>query len=486
MFLVNLFMVYIFQLPHIMSKIKAQISPFFHRGGEFIKVELPNTDAAKNLIRSVTGRKWSQTHRSWYVPKTAAVYADLQNKFDLKLNLPDEIIKFAQPAKAIVHPKEDTPVFPTFFNIKLPDGRIQKRVTGKKLILQAEKATRFKVFVPFDKKGWIGVIKDIPGRAWNIEESYWSIPYVKQSFRLLKKFIGLQNCQFGFEIRANIPEAYIAVSKTNSSTKKQRPYELLNNQQKEAISKLLERLTLEKRAYSTMKSYRHHLTFFFLYYKDLSPKEISKKQFEQYLLHLIRKKRISSSTQNSVINAVKAYWERVLNRGKVWVDIPRPQKAKKLPNILSVEEVLYVITAPDNLKHKLALMLIYSAGLRRSELLNLLVRDINIKRRAIHIKNSKGQRDRYVTLAESVIPFLEEYKRQYKPVKWLFEGQTGGQYSATSLQKIFRTALNKSKVNPYATLHTLRHSYATHCVENGHNLKAVKLRSPLDDMNLNV
>ena len=179
-----------------------------------------------------------------------------------------------------------------------------------------------------------------------------------------------------------------------------------------------------------------------------------------------------------------------------------------LPKILSTEEVVDLLDAVDNLKHKLALLLIYSSGLRRGELLNLLKKDINIKRRVIHIKSAKGKKDRYVVLAETVVPYLKTYLKQYRPVRWLFEGQNGGQYSATSLWKVFNAALEKSKVNPYATLHTLRHSYATHCVENGHNLKSVqealghaslkttevylhissealkKLKSPLDNLEL--
>ena len=120
------------------------------------------------------------------------------------------------------------------------------------------------------------------------------------------------------------------------------------------------------------------------------------------------------------------------------------------------------------------MLLIYSSGLRLGELTNLLVRDINVNRRHIHVKGGKGKKDRYVTLAKTVIPFLEKYKKQYLPAHWLFEGQSGGKYSKRSVQEIFKKALQKSRVNPYATVHTLRHSYATHCVENGHNLKAVQ------------
>jgi integrase/recombinase XerD len=493
-----------------MSKTKAHISPLFHRGEEFIKVSLPNTDIAKSLIRSVTGRKWSQTHRCWYVPKTTAVYKELQEKFELSIETTTlealksketEIKPTVSPAKIKHKP------LPTFFEIKQQDGRIQKRVTGNKILLVPEKESRFKVFIPFDKKGWIAAVKEIPGRAWNMDESYWSVPYVKMSFRLLKKNIGMHNLSIGFIINADIPEE-IKVPLKSQKVSSPTGYNLLNNLQQEAVTALNEKLMLERLAVSTMKSYKHHLTGLLLHYKNLKPDEISKKQFEQYLLHLIRFKKISESTQSSIINAVKAYWERVLKRGKEWIEIPRPKRPKKMPNVLSIEEVTALISAPKNLKHKFALLLIYSAGLRRSELLNLKTKDINISRRSIHIKGGKGKRDRYVLLAESAVPFLNEYKKQFRPINWLFEGQYGGQYSASSLQSIFQNALQESKVNAYATLHTLRHSYATHCVEEGHNLKSVqdalghnslktteiylhisskalkKLKSPLDNLDI--
>ncbi len=460
-----------------MSKTKAHISPLFHRGGEFIKVELPNTNAAKNLIRSVTGRKWSQTHQCWYVPKTAAIYEELKEKFEIiigdnsSLERVPLVVKKEQTKVVSAPILSDTQ--PHFVEIKHQNGAVQKRVTGDKIILLPEKETRFKVFIPYDKKGWIAAVKEIPGRAWNMEESYWSVPYVKMSFRLLKKNVGMQNLSIGFKINADIPEEIKIEAKTNK-TAKITAYELLNTIQKDAIIALKEKLILERLSIKTIKAYSHHLVGLFLYYKDLKPEEISKKQFEQYVLHNIRFKKISESTQSQMINAVKAYWERVLKRGKEWIEIQHPKKPKKMPNVLSVEEVAALISAPKNLKHKLALILIYSAGLRKSELLNLKVKDINVSRRSIHVKGGKGKRDRYVLLAETAIPFLKEYKKQYRPVNWLFEGQYGGQYSGTSLQNIFQNALQISQVNPYATIHTLRHSYATHCVENGHNLKSVQ------------
>jgi len=265
---------------------------------------------------------------------------------------------------------------------------------------------------------------------------------------------------------------------------------------------------LKRHSQWTIKSYRNHLIEIFSYFDKLPPEAIGSKEMQAYILHLIKFKKISESTQNQIINAYKAYVEKVLKRPKEYIEIPRPKRPKKLPDVLSTNEVAKIINSPKNLKHKLCLLLIYSAGLRRSELLNLRRADIHFDRRTMFVKSGKGKKDRYVVLAESAIPYLRKYLKVFDPVYWLVEGQNGGKYSVASLQKIFRKAVEQSKVNPYATLHTLRHSYATHCVEKGHNLKMVqealghsslrtteiylhissdalkKLKSPLDDLDI--
>ena len=180
------------------------------------------------------------------------------------------------------------------------------------------------------------------------------------------------------------------------------------------------------------------------------------------------------SAQNQIISAVKFYWEKILKLDKEYIDIQRPKKPKKMPNVLSTEEVVEMINVTENLKHKLAILLIYSTGMRKSELLNLLKKDINIKRRAVHVKEGKGKKDRYIVLAETVVPYLKEYLKENRPAKWLFEGQQGGKYSGTSLHKVVQKAVELAHANPYATIHTLRHSYATHCLEQGQNIKHVQ------------
>jgi len=281
----------------------------------------------------------------------------------------------------------------------------------------------------------------------------------------------------------------------------------LNDSQKKAIKDLEEHLILKQYSPTTIKSYRNHLMSVLIFHDKIPPNQIGNEEIQVYLLHQLKYKKISESTQNVVINAYKAYVEKVLDKPKEYVNIPRPKKPKKLPKVLSKDEIIDLLKCVKNLKHKFILLLIYSSGLRLGEIVNLRISDINLRKRSIFINRGKGKKDRYVLLASTAVPFYKAYKKQYTPVYWLFEGSTGGQYSKRSVQKIFTNAKIKSKINPFSTVHTLRHSYATHCVENGFSLKMIQealghnslkttelylhitaahltqLKSPLDDLN---
>ena len=438
---------------------KIHLSKIEHKGSVRIKVLMPRVQKWIDKVKTVEGRKWSKTKNCWHLPYSKRSLAKMEQLFGSE--------NLIYPKKVNLSKKEK-PKFITYEK----GGVITKRIIGDKIIVDKRKKNWLELFVPFDKKGWINCIKNIDGRNWDTERLIWLLPNVKMTFRQLKKHIGLENIIFNFTIDANIPEGFTVIEEK----KKVKPtqFDLLNTQQQHMVVKLEEKLTLKRYSLWTIKAYKNHMIGLFHFQHKVLPENIGEKEVHDYLLYQIKKKRISESTQNQIINAYKAFAERVLKRPKEFIEIIRPKNPKKMPNVLSTEEVVAILEAPKNLKHKLALMLIYSAGLRRSELLNLKKKDISFQRRRIHIKGGKGKKDRYVVLAEAVIPYLKKYIRRYDPTNWLFEGQQGGKYSATSLQKIFERALNASGANTLASLHTLRHSYATHCVENGHNLKTIQ------------
>jgi integrase/recombinase XerD len=179
--------------------------------------------------------------------------------------------------------------------------------------------------------------------------------------------------------------------------------------------------------------------------------------------------------QNQVVNAIKLFF-RTIQLKSLEVDlIHRPKKQKLLPNVLSKEEVKMILNAQKNLKHKLMLSLIYSCGLRRSELLHLKLSDIDARRGLVIIRQAKGRKDRIAPLSEKINKMIEEYCVAYEPKAWLFEGQDkSGPYDERSLASVLKQALEKSKINKPVTLHWLRHSYATHLLESGTDLRYIQ------------
>ena len=242
----------------------------------------------------------------------------------------------------------------------------------------------------------------------------------------------------------------------------------------ELPSGYLEKLIQKRYSQNTIKTYTSYMRSFVEEFSDKNLESVTAKEINAYILRLIKTRGISSSQQNQRINAIKFYYEKVLSRNKTYYHLNRPRKEKGLPEVLTVEEVELILKHCKNLKHKCILMTIYSGGLRRSELINLKITDINSVRMLIRITQSKGNKDRHTLLSEKLLNLLRDYYKFCKPKYWLFEGQGGGQYSATSIANILRNALKKAQISKHATPHTLRHSFATHLLEQGINLRYIQ------------
>ena len=206
----------------------------------------------------------------------------------------------------------------------------------------------------------------------------------------------------------------------------------------------------------------------------MDPKEITEKEIISFIRYLVDERQVSASYQNQAINAIKFYYEKVLGGVRKFYFIERPQKERPLPVVLSGQEVARLFEVTENLKHKCLLMLIYSAGLRVSEALNMKIKDIDSQRMHVMVRNAKGGKDRHSLLSESLLPLLREYFQLYQPKDYLFEGEKGGTYSSRSAQSVLRQAVGKAKIRKRVTLHTLRHSFATHLLESGTDLRYIQ------------
>ncbi len=228
-----------------------------------------------------------------------------------------------------------------------------------------------------------------------------------------------------------------------------------------------EQLILKRYSQNTVKTYCSCLLKFKDHFKGQDIDSLSKEDIKSFLLHLIQEKRVSPSTQNQYINTIKFYYEKVLSRSKMIFEIERPRKEKQLPNVLSKGEVYSLLSKVANIKHRCILSLIYSAGLRRSELINLKLTDIDSSRNLILVRGGKGAKDRQSIISNGLIDELRAYFLQYKPYIWVFEGPKRKKYSATSISKILKRAANRANIQKKISPHTLRHCFATHLLEQG-------------------
>lgn len=238
-----------------------------------------------------------------------------------------------------------------------------------------------------------------------------------------------------------------------------------------------ERFLRSKRfAESTIKSYIASIQLFLAYYKERPLTEITNQDVIAFNNDYILAKRLSGSFQNQMVNSIKKFFLIVANKRIDLEAIHRPRREQKLPHVISKEEVKLILEAPRNLKHRAMLSLIYACGLRRSELLNLKPVHIDSKRKLLIIKQSKGNKDRMAPLSNKIIDLLREYYKAYRPKEWLFEGQVvGSQYSSKSLENVLKQSLLKARISKPVTLHWLRHSFATHLLENGTDLRYIQV-----------
>lgn len=307
--------------------------------------------------------------------------------------------------------------------------------------MKTYKGTRcIAVTIPKEER-WIERIKQIEGRKWQPELKVWLVP--------------------------DTPE--------NRKTFQLPQEEVLSTWHVEGMGHYTQWLRNKRYSENTVRTYKEALRCFLLFHNHVRTDQFSEAHLDDFNTNYIIARKLSSSWQNQAVNAIKLY-AQVVGLGKLSPEIMyRPKREKTLPNVLSKEEVKAILEAPLNFKHKAMLCLMYSCGLRRSELLGLKPADIGADRGVIVVRQSKGKKDRIVTLSPKVLLLLRDYYKAYKPKAWLFEGQKAGEkYSETSLMKVFKRAVAQAGIKKPATLHWLRHSYATHLLESGTDLRFIQ------------
>ncbi|MBJ7427409.1 MAG: site-specific integrase [Bacteroidia bacterium] len=299
-----------------------------------------------------------------------------------------------------------------------------------------------RIAVYFEKNAeWIARIKKLEGVRWSRTLKAWHVPDTEEN-----------RIRFKLDLPVVLTEIHL-----------------------QKIAQFKRWLSSKRYSANTIKTYSEALQTFLKYYHHKPIEQINNEDLIGFNNDYILKNKLSASFQNQIVNGVKLFFKQIQG-ATINVDlVHRPKREKLLPNVLSKEEVKEILEATHNIKHKAMLSLIYACGLRSGELLNLTPMHIDSKRGVIIIKQAKGKKDRIAPLGEKIIEMLRNYFVTFKPEKYLFEGQEkGNKYDARSLQQVLKQSLAKTSIKKPVTLHWLRHSYATHLLENGTDLRYIQ------------
>ena len=388
----------------------------------------------------------------------------------------------------------------------MPDGKTVNRRSVRLAAMVHKAERRIALHFPYDAE-LIAVAKGL-GAKWSATAKCWHVENGSASLKAVFAAYKGKAWVDGTALFKAKPETSAPPQKTAAASPKPVPVRAtLNADQIEALAQMTKKLEIARYSPNSIKTYLNATKQFFLHHPNKHPNELRTEDIETYQ-HLLAAGKASNSYLNQVVNAVRYYYKEVLGDGTRVRFIERPRGERKLPKVLSEEEVTAILRAVVNLKHQCILMLIYSAGLRLGELINLRRTDILPDRKQVVIRGGKGGKDRITLLSDKVLAKLDLYLEAYRPKVYLFEGQHGGAYSDTSVQAIFKQAKAKAGITAPATVHTLRHSFATHLLEKGTDLRYIqtllghsssktteiythvstkaigKIRSPLDDLDL--
>lgn len=402
-------------------------------------LRMPKSDADVKFVLKFKYVRWDKERRTWLIPHTAT------NLHALQVYFGGRISQFIEHKTAIENARDETP---------LP-------IEGE-LVLVRVNAHRLRVIIAYNPQ-LVKEIKQLLFAKWDDKNRWWSVPFSDKIVQQIKDTALTHRLKFTYNETLS-PLAVIP----------RKAKELMVNPRPCPTDMILKMKEL-RYSEATIKSYGAAFEEFINHFPLDAIDEIDEKKIIEFCRYLVLDRKVSASTQNTAINAIKFYYEKVLGGKRRFYALQRPQRDKALPVVLSSDEVQRILNTVQNVKHKMILSLIYASGLRISEAIRLKIKDIDSHRMQIRIEQSKGKKDRYTLLSPKALELLRKYYVQYKPIDYLFEGQDTPMYSTRSIQQILKVACQKAGIKKNVTVHTLRHSFATHLLENGTDLRYIQL-----------
>ena len=472
-------------------KKKIILKRVFHRDKWRLFFVIDWDESIVSVIRKINGHAYSKTRKYWYADDNEETLKQILHAFsdmaDIDISSlthkpenedsisPEIKITIAQPdpwsdsasqkpeteeaetemipAQRVIEKVLDRPRFaPVEFRINEKDGRLAIRFTGH-----------------YDQV-WIDEISTYQKFYWDKKRNEFLLPWSVLTGDSLSDYFSSR----GIEVKIIRKE----VSEVLKSARRELGDEIRGRKLCDKAYEGLElmRKHLEGVRYSarTNVSYIALLELFFKYYNEKDPLTITGEEVSRFVHDFITTNGYSSSYQNQMISAIKTFYKISGRKRFDPQQFERPRKSRALPKVFSKDEVKRILNATKNNKHKLLLWMIYSCGLRRSEVTNIRLTDLDRDRGILHIKEGKGRVDRIVPVSGKVWEKLDEYIDGFSPREFLFEGQAGDRYSVESVYRVFKQALNRAGIEKDVGVHSLRHSYATHLHESGLDIRYIQ------------
>jgi integrase/recombinase XerD len=405
-----------------------------------IFLKMPKKEEDLQFIRTIRFIRWNKENLIWEIPNYPGNLQKIKGHFGARI---DEISDH-----------QDT-----------PDEENNSPILDKNQVEIKFDTQRIWIYFRFHEP-LIEYLKRLSISRWDSKEKAWKLPFTQ---KLLDDLVRAVQTFDLIPILREIKAPFKGKIQTYASNKPKKPIPV------EYLKKL------EEKRYSpnTIKTYTYLFAEFINYFPDRELDSLEEKEIMEFSHYLAAIRKVSESHQNSAINAIKFYFEKVKSGPRKFYPIDRPIREKKLPEVCSEEEIVDIFKNTDNLKHKAILMTTYSAGLRVGEVVNLKISHIDSSRMVIRVEKGKGKKDRYSLLSVKTLKILRDYFKVYHPNEYLFEGQGSTKenpipYSERSIQAIVKKAARKAGIKKDIRAHTLRHSFATHLLEQGVDLRYIQ------------
>jgi len=448
-------------------KKKITLKRIFHRDAERIAIYFSYDEKLKSLVKTLPGVQFSKTNKCFYVDDSEENLKIILStlKYAAVINIEHltktEKIERKKPdidasGKETIIDNDPSPV-----NIVPIAVELRVNESSGNLIVRLP--------IPYSPE-WVEELKSYRGSRYDRASRVWSLPWSKLTCDSLADYFSRQGIDVDVKKEVVDEALRLERKRIGEEIRERSP----GRKALDGLDNMAMYLDENRYSTRTRESYLAMMEFFLRYFSERDPDEISNKEISLFIYEFIIRLGYSAAYQNQMISAIKIYYS-ISGGGHIKIEVPgRPRRARSLPKTFSKEEVVRILNSPGNIKHKLLLWIIYSCGLRRSEVTNIKLKDIDCNRRIIHIREGKGMVDRIVPISEKVWQKIDEYLAGFTPREYLFEGQTGGRYSSESVYRVFKTALVRAGIRKDVGVHSLRHSYATHLHENGLDIKYIQ------------